>query len=69
MRGDAGNHHDKLELKKILCASQLTSVPDTGGIIPDLVGKKTNTWSSKPNQVSLTPDLSFPLVFSISFPC
>jgi len=57
IRGDGGNHHEKLELEKISCTSQLT-IPDTAGTIPDPAGKNTNTGSSKPNQASCTPDFS-----------
>jgi hypothetical protein len=55
--GDGGNHHEKLEVENILCASQLT-IPDTAGTIPDPPGNITNTWSSKLNQASRTPDFS-----------
>jgi len=34
IRGDGGNHHEKLGLKRILCVSQLT-IPDTAGTSPD----------------------------------
>jgi len=34
MRGDAGNHYEKLGLKKISCASQFT-IPDTAGMTAD----------------------------------
>jgi hypothetical protein len=57
IRGDGGNHHEKLELEKISCASQLT-IPDTAGTIPDPAGNITDTGSSKPNQASRTPDFS-----------
>jgi len=30
MRGDGGSHHEKLGLKRISCASQVT-IPDTAG--------------------------------------
>jgi len=65
MRGDEGNHHEKLGLERISCASQFTI---TAGTTPDPAGKNTDTRSSKPNQVSRTPDFSYPLVSSISFP-
>jgi len=64
MRGDGGNHHDKLGIKRILCASQLT-IPDTAGTTPDSAGKNTDMRSSKRNQASCTPDFSYPLVSSI----
>jgi hypothetical protein len=67
MRGDGGNHHEKLGLKRIPCASQLT-IADTAGTIPDPAGKNTDTRSSKPNQASRTPDFSYPLVSSIFVP-
>src|SRR5882757_3476445 len=67
MRGDGGNHHEKLELKRIPCASQLT-IPDTAGTTPDPAVKNTDTRSSKPNQASRTPDFSYPLVSSIFVP-
>jgi len=57
IRGDGGNHHEKLGLKRILCASQFT-IPDTAGTSPDLAGNNTDTWPSKPNQASRTPAFS-----------
>ena len=57
IRGDGGNHHEKLGLKRISCASQLT-IPDTAGTSPDPAVNNTNTRSSKPNQASRTPDFS-----------
>jgi len=67
MRGDGGNQHEKLGLKRIWCASQLT-IPDTPGTTPDPAGKNTDTRSSKPNQESRTPDFPYPLVSSIFVP-
>jgi len=67
MRGDEGNHHEKLGLERISCASQFI-IPDTAGTTPDPAGKNTDTRSSKPNQASRTLDFSYPLVSSISFP-
>jgi len=66
MRGDGGNHHEKLGLKRISCASQFT-ITDAAGTSPDPAGNTTNTRSSKPNQASRAPDFSGPLVSSISF--
>jgi len=66
MRGDGGNHHEKLGLKRISCASQLT-IPDTAGTSPDPACNYTDTRSSQPNQASRTPDFSYPLVSSTSF--
>ena len=65
MRGYGGNHHKKLELKKISCASQLT-ISDTAGTSPNPVCNYTDTRSSKPNQASRTPDFSYPLASSTS---
>jgi len=67
MRGDGGNHDEKLGLKRILCASRLT-IPDTAGNTPDLAGKNTDARSSKPNQASRTTDLSYQLVSCIFVP-
>jgi hypothetical protein len=67
MRGDGGNLHEKLGLKSISCGSQCT-IPDMAGTTPDPAGKNTDTRSSKPNQVSRTPDFSYPLVSSIFIP-
>jgi len=66
MRGDRGNHHEKLGLKRISCANQFT-IPDTAGMSPDLEGNISDTRSDKPNQASRTPDFSYPLISSISF--
>jgi hypothetical protein len=52
---DGGNHHEKLGLERISCASQLT-MPDTGGTSPDPVSTNTNTRSSEPNQASSKPN-------------
>jgi len=57
IRGDGGNHHEKLGLERISCASQLT-IPDTAGTSPDPAGNITNTGSSKPNQASRTSNFS-----------
>jgi len=66
MRGDGTNDDEKLELKKILCASQFT-IPDTAGMSPDPVYIYTNMRSSQPNQASDTLDFSYPLVSSTLF--
>jgi len=68
MRGDGGNHHEKLGLKKISCASQLT-ILDTAGTSPDPPCNITHTRSSQPNQASRTPDFSYSHLhpLSISF--
>jgi hypothetical protein len=57
IRGDQGNHHDKLGLERISCASQLT-IPETAGMSPDPAGNITDTGSSNANQSSSTPDFS-----------
>jgi hypothetical protein len=66
-RKEMGNHHEKMGLKRISCASQCTML-DMAGTSPDPAGNFTNTRSSKPNQASCTPDFSYPLVSSILFP-
>jgi len=66
IRGDVGNHHGKLGLKRILCAGLFT-IPDMAGTSSDPAGNNTDMRSSKPNQASRTPDFSGPLVSSISF--
>jgi len=57
IRGDWGNHHEKLGLETISCAIQLT-IPDTAGMSPNLAGNITDTGSSSPNQACRTPDFS-----------
>jgi len=54
IRGDGGNHHEKVRLERILCTSQLT-IPNTAGTSPDPAGNNTNMRSSKPNQASSKP--------------
>jgi len=66
-RGYERNHHEKLGLKRISCASQLT-IADTAGNSPDRAWNYTDTRSSQPNQASCTLDFSYLLVFTISFP-
>ena len=46
--------------------SQLT-IPDTAGMRPNPAQTNTDTWSSRPDRASRTPDFSYPLVSSISF--
>jgi len=65
MRGDGGNHHEKLGLRRISCARQF-AIPDTAGTIPDPAYNITDTMSSHPNQAGCTPDSTYPLVFSTS---
>jgi hypothetical protein len=57
IREDWGNHHEKLGVERILCASQLT-IPNTAGTSPDPAGNITDMGSSKPNQASHTPEFS-----------
>jgi len=66
MRGDGGNHAEKLGLTRISCARQYT-ISDTGSTTPNQEGKNTDSSSSKPNQVTHTPDFSYLLILSISF--
>jgi len=66
MRGDGANHHEKLELKRISCASQFMNYITTG-TNPDLACNDTDMMSSQPNKASHTPDFSYSLVSSISF--
>jgi len=55
--GDEGNHQEKLGLKRISCASQLT-IPAMARIGPDPAGNNTDTRPCKPNPASRTPDYS-----------
>jgi len=66
MRGYAGNHHEKLGLKRISCVSQLT-ISDTAGMSPNPACNYSDTRSSQPNQTSRTLDFSYQLVSSISY--
>ena len=66
MGGDGANHHEKLGLEGIWCASQFP-IPDTAGSSPDPACNNTDTRSSQPNQASHTPDFSYPLVSSTLF--
>ena len=66
IRGDGGEHHEKLGLETISGASQLT-IPDAAGKSPDPAADNTNTTSSNPIYASCTPDFSGLLVYSISF--
>jgi len=61
MSGYGGNHHEKLGLKRISCAT-LFSIPDIGGTSPDPTCNYTTTRSSKPTQASRIPDCSYRLV-------
>jgi len=66
IRGDGGNHHEKLGLRRIWNASQFT-IPDMAGTSPDPARYFTDMISSQPNQASCTPDFLNLLWSSISF--
>ena len=66
IRGDGGNHHEKLGPKRNFCASQFT-IPNTPGTSPDLICNNPNMRSCQPNQASHTPDFSYRLLFSTLF--
>ena len=66
MRGDGGNDHQKLGLKRNLCVSQFT-IHDPAGLSPDLVCNNTDSRSSQTKQANCTPEFSYPLVSSSSF--
>jgi hypothetical protein len=66
MGGDGGNHHEKLELRRIPSASQFT-IPSTAGKSPDPAFNYTDNRSSHPNHPSCTPDFSYPLICSTLF--
>jgi hypothetical protein len=60
-RGDGTDHHEKLDFKRILCASQF-AIRDTAGMRYNPLCDHTNMRSSQPNQASRTPHFSYPLV-------
>ena len=62
-----GNHQERLGHNRTLYVSQYSN-PDTEGMTPDPAYNNINTRSSQPSQVNRTPDLSYPLIFCISFP-
>jgi len=66
IRADGGNHHEKLGLQRISCASRL-NIANTAGTSPDLACNHTDTRSLQPNQAGRTPDFSYLLVSSTSF--
>jgi len=66
MIGDAGNHSERLGLKRVSWASKF-SIPNMAGTSHDLVGNNTDMRSSIPNQASCTPDFTSPLISSLSF--
>jgi len=65
MRTDRTNHHHKLRLEIISCASQYT-IPDTAGTTLNPACNHSHMRCSEPNQGSGTPDFSYPLVSFIS---
>jgi len=66
MRGYWGNHHEKLQHKRILCASKFT-ISNIACKSSDPVFNNTDTRCSQPNQASCTPDFSYLLVGSPLF--
>jgi hypothetical protein len=66
MRVYGGNHHEKLGLRNISCASQFI-IPDVAGTSPDPVCNHTDPRSSQPNQASRNSDRSNPFVLSTLF--
>jgi hypothetical protein len=66
MRGNGGNHYEKLGHKIMLCASQFI-ILDTAGINPDSAWNYTDMMLSQPNLASRTPDYSYPLLSSPLF--
>jgi len=66
MRGDGEDHHEKLGLERISCASRLT-IPNMAIMRPDPACNNTDTRSSQLNQACHTPDFSYLLVSSTSF--
>jgi len=66
MRGDGGNHYEKLGRKRILCASQFT-ITDRAGMSPDPACNNPDMMFSQPNQASHIPDRSCLLISSRSF--
>jgi len=57
IRGDGGNHHEYLGVRRVTYVSQFT-IHDTAGMSPDPAGNTTITRSSKPNQASRTSHVS-----------
>jgi len=66
MRGDWGNHHQKMEYQSVSCVSQFT-ISDMADTSFNPAPNNINTRSSKPNHASCTPGFSYALVSSISF--
>jgi len=66
MKGYGGDHHEKLGLKRIWCASHFM-IPDTTVTSPNPVLNCLDTLSSRPNQACRTPDFAYQLTSSTSF--
>jgi len=66
MRGDGGNRHKKLGLKRISSASEF-SIRNRASTSADLACTHTDMRFSQPNLASHTPDFSYPLVSFTSF--
>jgi len=67
IRGDWGNHHEKLGLERISCVRQFM-ICDTAYASLDLASINPEMWSSQSNQASRIPDFSYLLISSILFP-
>jgi len=65
IRGDAGNRHEQLGLRRISCVTQFT-IHDTAGTSPEPACKFIHSRSLQSNERSCAPDFSYPLVSSTS---
>jgi len=65
LRGDGGNHHEKLGLKRISYAGQFT-IPNTTRMNPNPACNNPDRRCSQPNQASHTPYFAYLLVYSES---
>jgi len=63
MRGDWGNHYEKLGLENFECYSQFT-IPDPAGMTSDPAGTNTDTRNSKPDRAGRTSYFPHSLVSS-----
>jgi hypothetical protein len=68
MRGDGGNHREKLQLIRVLSVIQYT-IPGMAGTFADSVCSLTDTRSLQCNQSSRTPDFLYLLISSTLFSC
>jgi len=64
MSGEGGSDHDKLQRKRIWCASQCT-IPDKAGYTPNPVGTNTDMISVNPIQANHTHEFSYLPVTSV----